>query len=252
MAGEDAGSHCYCGTINPTALSAAKVAQSDCSWTCRGNTSELCGGNCRLQTHHIVCHEGPPPPFPSPPPPPPPAPPAPPGPTERNGWGACAVGSVSAGLKFCDPSVSLPERVTDLISRLTTQEKIDRLVDGQTANARLGIPAWALRSTAPCGGQRERRLETKHALTTTRVTRATGTRVRLGSTCGCPTSTSMWTLAAVATRRALLRTRACINNDHPCLLPARNPWLAADFILRSGGGVVGEWGWWWVGGKVSG
>jgi beta-D-xylosidase 4 len=46
------------------------------------------------------------------------------------------------GLPFCDTSLTDAERVEDLISRLTVQEKITQLVSTAFNVSRLGIPAY--------------------------------------------------------------------------------------------------------------
>ena len=43
---------------------------------------------------------------------------------------------------FRDPSLPLQERVSDLVSRMTLQEKVDQLVYTAPAIPRLGIPAY--------------------------------------------------------------------------------------------------------------
>lgn len=62
----------------------------------------------------------------------------------------CAAGSNNSKLPFCDGSRSLDDRVSDLIGRLTLEEKIGELTTGNGVNGgssnnaipRLSIPAW--------------------------------------------------------------------------------------------------------------
>lgn len=46
------------------------------------------------------------------------------------------------GYGFCDKSLSVEERVSDLVKRLTLQEKIGNLVDSAVEINRLGIPKY--------------------------------------------------------------------------------------------------------------
>lgn len=55
---------------------------------------------------------------------------------------ACGTGPVGAGEAFRDPSRPAGERVADLLSRLTLDEKISQLVNDSPAIERLGIPAY--------------------------------------------------------------------------------------------------------------
>ena len=47
-----------------------------------------------------------------------------------------------AGYGFCDKSLSVEDRVADLVKRLTLQEKIGSLVNSATSVSRLGIPKY--------------------------------------------------------------------------------------------------------------
>ncbi|KAK2965244.1 hypothetical protein RJ640_019999 [Escallonia rubra] len=56
--------------------------------------------------------------------------------------------AATGGLPFCRASVPVPERVRDLIGRLTLQEKVGLLVDNAAAVPRLGIKGYAWWSEA--------------------------------------------------------------------------------------------------------
>ena len=67
---------------------------------------------------------------------------------QRNGWGACAPGSKAANARWCDSTLSLPDRVDAFVANLTTQEKIARLIDLQAENSRLGVPVYSWNTEA--------------------------------------------------------------------------------------------------------
>ncbi|XP_010269208.1 PREDICTED: probable beta-D-xylosidase 7 [Nelumbo nucifera] len=48
----------------------------------------------------------------------------------------------TASYTFCNPSLPIPQRVKDLVSRLTLDEKISQLVNNAPAIPRLGIPSY--------------------------------------------------------------------------------------------------------------
>ncbi|RYY18693.1 MAG: glycosyl hydrolase, partial [Sphingobacteriaceae bacterium] len=44
--------------------------------------------------------------------------------------------------KFQDPSLPVEERVNDLVSKLTLEEKVDQMINKTPAIPRLGVPAF--------------------------------------------------------------------------------------------------------------
>jgi hypothetical protein len=56
-AGVEYSHECYCGSL--LAPAAAKVAESDCSTACAGNTTEACGGGSRLSLFYSSVPVGP-------------------------------------------------------------------------------------------------------------------------------------------------------------------------------------------------
>ncbi|XP_059077277.1 beta-xylosidase/alpha-L-arabinofuranosidase 1 isoform X2 [Cryptomeria japonica] len=60
----------------------------------------------------------------------------------------CDVRAGLSSFPFCSPSLTVGDRVKDLIGRLTLQEKVQQLVNAASAVPRLGIPAYNWRSEA--------------------------------------------------------------------------------------------------------
>jgi hypothetical protein len=58
-------------------------------------------------------------------------------------WG-CLPGNISAGFPFCDPTLTVAERVKDLVSRLSLDEKIG-FVTHATCMWRHAARVWLLR-----------------------------------------------------------------------------------------------------------
>jgi len=50
--------------------------------------------------------------------------------------------SFSGNLPFRDPSLPIAERVDDLVSRMTLQEKVEQMMQAAPAIPRLGVPAY--------------------------------------------------------------------------------------------------------------
>ena len=70
-----------------------------------------------------------------------PMPPTPP-PSPQPGWYPCTT-NVSASFKFCDTTLDLDTRVSDLVSRVTTAEAGAQLTARQSPSiAALGLPAY--------------------------------------------------------------------------------------------------------------
>ena len=122
-AGPPAVAYCYCGA----ALDAAAVpaAAGDCSLPCPAGGAGACGGDYRLAVYNSSC-TGPMPP--------------PPGPG-LNGT-ACSQPE-SAAWAFCNRSLTVEERVADLVGRLTLYEIGPQLTARSSpAIPRLGIPSY--------------------------------------------------------------------------------------------------------------
>jgi hypothetical protein len=133
LAGVEYAYQCFCGdTINK--LSVTKPAD-DCSSPCTANHSERCGGSSRIWVYKYACSGAPVPvPPPLPPPPPPPAPgPAPP-PTHPIGPGGVPE-CPHPELKYCDASLSLTERISDMMSHMTPVDKLKTLGQTTSGNA---------------------------------------------------------------------------------------------------------------------
>ena len=84
----------------------------------------------------------------APPPAPPPAPPSPPYPPVPQ---ACAAGSNTTTLPFCNVSLPIDTRVTDLVGRMTLEEKLGQLIGGIGGGVtpsipRLGVPPYQYHS----------------------------------------------------------------------------------------------------------
>jgi len=111
---------CYCGfSVVPGAVSAPL---SQCDLPCPANSSETCGGNYRLSVYEIAC-DGP---IPKP---------LAPGP-------ACSQVE-TRNLPFCDISLPLTDRVSDLVSRLALNEIGPQLTARfSPAIPRLGVNAF--------------------------------------------------------------------------------------------------------------
>ena len=111
---------CYCGTAIVPGASPAPFNQ--CNLPCPGNTSQVCGANYRLIVYGVVC-DGP---IPKP---------LAPGPS-------CTQPEV-ASLPFCDTSLPLVARVSDLVGRITLQEIGPQLTARfSPAIPRLGVNAF--------------------------------------------------------------------------------------------------------------
>ena len=126
-AGPPAVAYCYCGaSVDPAA---APAPATDCSLPCPGGGGGggggSCGGDYRMAVYNSTC-TGPMPP--------------PPGPG-LNGT-ACSQPE-SRAWPFCDKSLTVEERVADLVARLTLYEIGPQLTARHSpAIPRLGIPAY--------------------------------------------------------------------------------------------------------------
>lgn len=91
----------------------------------------------RLSGNTSLCLSsvGGPPPHPSPSPPPPPYTPV---------QQACAAGSNTSGLPFCNTSLPTAARVADLVARMTLGEKVTQLIGGIGAGVTPGVPRLGL------------------------------------------------------------------------------------------------------------
>lgn len=122
-AGPPVAVYCYCGSAVDGAAVAAPAG--DCSLPCPAGGAGACGGNYRLEVYNSTC-TGPMPP--------------PPGPG-LNGT-ACSQPE-SAALAFCNKSLTVEERVADLVARLTLYEIGPQLTARSSpAIPRLGIPSY--------------------------------------------------------------------------------------------------------------
>eukprot|EP00045_Choanoeca_perplexa_P007877 m.72413 g.72413 ORF g.72413 m.72413 type:complete len:871 (+) comp14259_c0_seq1:160-2772(+) len=116
---------CYCDSQINT--EAPHAPATDCNVPCPGNTSQNCGGVSRMNVYQGSCSNVPPQP--------PPSPPLPSGP-------ACSQAAVK-DLPFCDPTISIDERVTDLVDRLSIWEAGAQLTARQSPGIpRLGLPPF--------------------------------------------------------------------------------------------------------------
>ena len=109
LAGVEAGSECMCGSkVDSRAgvLSGPGVCASPCS----GDHSERCGARFQLHVYNVSCSG-----TPRPPPPPPPPPPSPP---------TGCLNPAFAKQTWCNSVLPIDERVSDMIARMTLQEKM--------------------------------------------------------------------------------------------------------------------------------
>ena len=122
-AGPPAVAYCYCGSaVDPSAV---RAPDTDCDLPCPGGGAGSCGANYRMAVYNSTC-TGPMPP--------------PPGPG-LNGT-ACSQPE-SAAWAFCNRSLTVEERVADLVSRLTLYEIGPQLTARHSpAIPRLGIPSY--------------------------------------------------------------------------------------------------------------
>jgi beta-D-xylosidase 4 len=122
-AGPPAQVYCYCGSAVDG--NAVPAPAGDCSLPCPAGGAGTCGGNYRLAVYNSSC-TGPMPP--------------PPGPG-LNGT-ACSQPE-SAAWAFCNKSLTVEERVADLVARLTLYEIGPQLTARSSpAIPRLGIPSY--------------------------------------------------------------------------------------------------------------
>ena len=84
---------CWCGDEVPGRCTNLTGSKDICTYKCKGNSSEICGGNCVVSAYRFKCEEAPPAPAP-----PPVAPVTPP--QERG-----VALRVSGGLSSCTVSV---------------------------------------------------------------------------------------------------------------------------------------------------
>ena len=124
------------------AVEAACVGETTCTVT--ADIQHLNGGKdpCAGVPKHIaveVTCDSSQPPFP--PPPPPPGPPPPPLP--KGMFSPCAVlGSEFSKQPWCDFKLAPEERVTDMLKRMTTEEKLQYLMIRSPAAPSLGLPPY--------------------------------------------------------------------------------------------------------------
>lgn len=123
--GNPAAGYCYCGAgIDPKAQ---VVANSFCNITCPGNRSENCGGVGFTRVYNMTC-DGPLPPQPVGPPLP---------------FGRACSQAATRGWRFCNVSLSLDERVADLVARIALSEIGPQLTSRESpAIPRLGLPGF--------------------------------------------------------------------------------------------------------------
>jgi hypothetical protein len=128
--------YCYCGlSLDPTSQ---KVPDASCDVACPGNSTQACGGSGYTSTYTVTCNST--------------LPPAPVGPALPAGPACSQPESVQ--FAFCNTSLPLEARVTDLITRLSLEEAGQQLTARQSpAIPRLGIPAFYWGSNALHGLQ---------------------------------------------------------------------------------------------------
>ena len=135
IAGVENGDECYCG--NALRADANVTSAGDCHVTCEyGPAGEKCGGIWRLDVYNFTC-AGKPVPQPR-------------GPDYINN--PCLdKTSAYASQPWCDPTLSIDERVTDMVKRLTLKEKIAALNTQTTPLPSLGLNGYNWWSEATHG-----------------------------------------------------------------------------------------------------
>jgi hypothetical protein len=123
---------------------------------CSGNANEHCGGKYQIAVYNYSCTGAPvPKPFPTPSPPPPYVPPRPcvfNDPKCSELYNPCRNLSLPYhAMPFCNPELSLDERVDDMIRRTSLSEKIAMLGNRGSAVAGLGTNPYNWWSEASTG-----------------------------------------------------------------------------------------------------
>ena len=136
LAGVENGNECYCG--NKLRSDAKAATDSDCSVACSGQgfDGEKCGGYWRIGVFDVQC-SGPPVPQPSAP--------------KMLNNPCLNASSPFAKQPWCDATLLVDERVKDMVSRMTLDEKIANLDTGAPAIASLGLNAYNWWSEATHG-----------------------------------------------------------------------------------------------------
>ena len=137
LAGVESGRECYCGNALRGDAKLATNA-SECDFKCSGKDaqSETCGGYWRLDVFKFSC-SGTPVPQPRTP--------------DFINNPCLNKSSVFASQPWCDASLSIDERVDDMVSRLTLEEKIGALDTSAPPLPSLGLNAYNWWSEATHG-----------------------------------------------------------------------------------------------------
>ena len=126
LAGAENGNECYCGDkLN----GASPTTSTRCTTACAGGThrGETCGGYWALEVFDVNC-SGAPEPTPK---------------QASELVNPCVDPSTPQSKQpWCDPTLSLEDRVDDAVSRLTLAEKISAMATSTDALPSLGLPAY--------------------------------------------------------------------------------------------------------------
>lgn len=121
MYGVEYGTQCFCGQAFAPHLNITKEDISDCDkLKCPGNNSESCGDANRLLIYNAHCNRDIKPPN----------------------YYTCYPGAVGEQLPFCDHTKSTKDRVQDIISRMTLQEKCQQTNDKMGAVPSIGFNGY--------------------------------------------------------------------------------------------------------------
>lgn len=121
LAGTEDSDECYCGN----ALRPGAQQGSGCDMQCWNWPNETCGGSWRLSVFAVNCSG-----LPQPPPP------------EIPRLINPCVSPAFARLPFCNASLSLEDRITDALGRMTADEKIGALGTSWPAVAGMGLRSY--------------------------------------------------------------------------------------------------------------
>lgn len=138
LAGLEWGSQCWCGNVLATKPRVKPM--SDCNMPCTANKSEQCGSDDRMGVFKVQCSGKPEPAPPTPLPTPMPAP-TPETPQLVN---PC-LNALFSSLRFCNPTLSITDRVEDIMKRMTLAEKISSLGSVTGAIKSVGLPSYNLK-----------------------------------------------------------------------------------------------------------
>ena len=151
LAGVENGVNCMCGVA---VVPPAAPKPSGCHQTMSGNKKERSGGMFEILTYSFTCSGAPVPPPPNPHPHPPPS-----GPCAEWNQANCSllynpclnVTLPYHAMPFCDPSLSLERRASDMVQRMTLSEKISSLDNTAPAIAGLGTHPYQWWNEASTG-----------------------------------------------------------------------------------------------------